>query len=630
MSSTSPFAFDVDTLNTFVAGDLGIADSIFDATITPVANGITDPKTKANFILLSTPNKNSGLWAVEKTFVSGSLELLKPHIELVRTCLEMFGHLQYVETCITGGLNPINDPNSFINTYTSNQAQMATFKTGYEPSSTLAVPNPPKPPQLFLGYFTRSKDNGDVSPSQPSSSLLTSTTSNSSDGNNQWPQYVTESDYQADQLNLLTPKISFLDSATQQLIITGREDSLSDEFSDMESQNQLVTNFQSITPSNIAHYYRIVTLNYQGFQVDVDPEEDYDITIVKKTSGTDGSQGYLETFTITATLKQGAQGGTTEGSGFPDPLLPANLLKASKYYTKYALPVIVNKYVTVLHLFDVVISDPVNFIGPIIKEKLIEFFEMFDPTLNPILNPGLKALPSTDPNKIKYLKYWTSDNKFVLDGTTSINIGLMDITLIIKDGEISFIEGKLPPPVLAVKNKYTIISISLGDDFTKSGAKINANGTQFTYNGIQPVWSNGSILIAGTESPNIKVVLCYIAMTLNFSNGLLSLYKTLLTKLFKIKNIPVAYNTFLTFSDFKDLLKKDAVFTDLGATNDDVTTVPFFNAGVVNSTVIDRFKKMIIGTNSNNTTKGIINDGFMPIQDGIMNTRISPDPAITV
>jgi hypothetical protein len=272
----------------------------------------------------------------------------------------------------------------------------------------------------------------------------------------------------------------------------------------------------------------------------------------------------------------------------------------------------------------------VNFIGPIIKEKLIEFFEMFDPTLNPILNPGLKALPSTDPNKIKYLKYWTSDNKFVLDGTTSINIGLMDITLIIKDGEISFIEGKLPPPVLAVKNKYTIISISPGDDFTKSGAKINANGTQFTYNGIQPVWSNGSILIAGTESPNIKVVLCYIAMTLNFSNGLLSLYKTLLTKLFKIKNIPVAYNTFLTFSDFKDLLKKDAVFTDLGATNDDVTTVPFFNAGVVNSTVIDRFKKMIIGTNSNNTTKGIINDGFMPIQDGIMNTRISPDPAITV
>ena len=97
MPSTKEFVFNASKFNPYIIGDLGVADRIFTEDVQPKINQCKTPKDKLDFQNMIYPvNKKTGLWALEKTFLSSSVELNKSIIELNKHALELMGHLEYL------------------------------------------------------------------------------------------------------------------------------------------------------------------------------------------------------------------------------------------------------------------------------------------------------------------------------------------------------------------------------------------------------------------------------------------------------------------------------------------------------------------------------------------------------
>lgn len=560
MASNKPFAFDVQKLNKLLNGNIGIADKIHELQIKPILDAISDPIQKDAFLKLSEPNQKAGLHAMEGTVISSMLESYKPVIELAKICLELFGGFEYTIATLAGGPNPENDPNSFIGALNANKAEMDTFPTGMSNSSNSGSGTEPAlPPVVFLGQFRRDLPTGNIYSynSVPLNNEFTI-------GVN-WPQFQDYNDFYNESINIkLLPKINTLDAATQQTIIDGRTDSMSDEWDEMEDDAQLKANFQNDFGPGVDYikYYKPVETQYLNETIEIDIEGDYDVVVNKTTDDQllSANPYYHDTFYIYATIKPDAVPNTNPGATkSPANFAGGKIIKAIKAFLKRVLPIITKKLIPIITAIQQLLSNPVEFIGQILMTKLKEKFEMFD--------PSIKSLPKNDP---KRKRYW-SDDTFVLDGIAVIDVGLIAITLGLKDGLPTFQIGKqtLPP------------------------------GTK--------------------EQPLLKQVANIVALPINFLKGLIDSFKELMKKFFKVKELGNVVPDFLSFQWVKDLMGKEKLFEFLGAPGGDITKIPFLQVpseGMVELVpgMINAFLKMILS---------IIN-GFITIPNTIFNLELVP------
>lgn len=548
MASSVPFAFDVDKLTNFINGDLGIADAIHKAQIAPLVNKAKTKEDKATFNKVSEPNKKTGLWAIERAFISSSLETQKPYIELIKICLELFGHLDVVKTKLTGGSNPLNNPDSMINAFNKSSKSMDKIKTGYEQKNPNVDPNATLPTTLYLSTYI---DNAGVSP------IALNVNNGGVNIGSNWPQYTSYDEFYNEQINeILLPKISTLDKDEQKQILDGRLETIADEWKQMENDNQIKkTNLYGyFNNDNYHHYFKPQIITYLGKQVEIDPEEDYDIKFSFTDLGQNNGVNVIR-YDITATLKE-----QTNGSKAKPEFYVPNLVGAVKYFIKKALNVIISKLIPVINALKKVISKPVEFVGDIFLNKIKEHFEMLDPDLK-----------HKDPFDKDRRKYWTTDGKFTLDGSTALSIGLLNITIGLKDAVPTFKVGKETLP----KNNV--------------------------------------------EPPPFKTVANLVALPINFLKGILDIFVNLFKNLFSIVKIPKTILDFLTFKDFKDLLSIEKILEFLGAEGGDIKKLPLLsipkdgNISLVPEMILS-FLKMIIQ---------FIN-GFIGIPNTIMNFELVP------
>jgi len=543
--STAPFAFDINKLNNFVNGDIGIADAIMKAQFAPIASSIKTPQDKAVFDKASTPNKKSGIHAMEKTVISSMLESQKPLIELAKICLELFGSVEYVVKVLIGGSNPLNDPNSMIASFKSNKKDMDKMKTGFE--KTEQPPNneiPPLPNVIYLGKYRRNQPTGDVNAlnTEPENSEFWLT--------RYWPQYQNYDEFYNEEVTSLQQSIATLDQGMQQEITDNRLESIADEWSEMSEEFQL----KGQVPDNISRYFKIITTTYLNNEIVIDIENDYDVKVTKKIE--DNLQDienpyYFEDFYLTATIKPEVANktSTAQPKNFPG----GNLVKAVRQFIKATVPIIIKKLIPFITAFTTLMSDPVKFLGDILMTKLKEHFEMFD--------PAIKGTPAGD-------KYWSGD-KFVLDGVAAIGAGIFNITLGLKNGIPTFKVGKEK--------------------------------------------------VEGPEQPILKQVANIVAMPINMLKGILDFFTGLITKLFKVQELPKTIEDFLSFKWIKDLLSLEKLLEFLGAKDGDITKIPFLSipqgadASLVKG-MIEAFLKMIIQ---------FIN-GFITIPNTILNIELVP------
>jgi len=554
MASSVPFAFDVDKLNRFVNGDIGIADLIHKIQIAPILNTIPTKKDKDIFFKLQEPNRKAGLWAVEKSVISTMLDSQKPFIELAKICLEMFGALEQTITILIGGPNPLNKPDSFAGANALNKDKMATFKTGMEPDPVPPGEEPIPPPNIFLGKYFRNNALGNVSPlnSGPEKGEF-------------YPGFYLQQYQNFQQFNdsenaKLQKDIADVPEDIKPDIIDGRFQSIGDEWSEMDSENQLRKkyNLEFGFGNNMLKYFIPTKVQYLNKEVEIDVETDYDISVIK-TNNVDNNGAVYQDFYISAVLKPEA-GPVGIGQKAQPLVFPGNnLVWAVKTFLKKALPVIIKKLIPVIVAIQKLLSKPVEFIGGILMEKLKEYFEMFDPTL--------KNKPEDDKDR---QKYW-SGNKFVMDGVAALDIGLMKITLGLKDGIPSFKVGKdaIPP---------------------------NTN-----------------------EQPILKQVANLAALPINFLKGVFDSFKNLLKNLFNIKKLPSVVSDFISFKWIKDLMSLEKMLEFLGAKNGDLSTIPFLSIPKSGATqlvpgMIQAFLKMIVN---------FIN-GFIGIPNTILNIQLVP------
>lgn len=554
MPSSVPFAFDVEKLNRFVNGDIGIADTIHKAQIAPILSAIPTKKDKDIFTKLQEPNRAAGMWAIEKTIISSMLDSQKPFIELIKICLEMFGALEYTVRVLTGGPNPLNDANSFAGANAANKDKMSTFKTGMEPEPIPPGEEPVPPGLIFLGKYYRNNALGNVTPinSGPEKGEFYP--------GFYWEQYQSFQQFNISEDAKLQKQIADVPEDIKPDIISGRFESIGDEWSEMESENQLRKKFNlEFGPGNNLFKYFIPTkVQYLNKEVEVDIEEDYDVSVIK-TSSVDNNGAIYQDFYIYATIKPDA-GPPGPGKQAQPLVFPGNnLVLAVKAFLKRALPVIIKKLIPVIVALQKLMTKPVEFVGGIMMEKLKEYFEMFD--------TALKSKPESDE---KRNKYWSGD-KFVMDGVATLDVGLMKITMGLKDGLPTFKVGKddLPPD-------------------TK-------------------------------EQPILKTVANLVALPINFLKGILDSFKNLLKNLFKIQKLPSTVSDFITFKWVKDLMSMEKMLEFLGAKNGDLSTIPFLSIPKVGAVqlvpdMIKAFLKMIVH----------FLNGFIGIPNTIMNVELVP------
>lgn len=556
MSSNKPFVFNVDKLNKFALGDIGIADTIYKAQIEPILNTITDEQSKAMFINLSKPDKKSGLWAFEKTVISSMLESQKPFIELIKICLELFGSIEHVITILLGGSNPLNDSNSFSGAFKVNQAKMLKFKTGLDTKKTEPNPNQILPLRIFLGEFQRDALIGNVYSlnSQPLAGEGEFTIGHD------WQQYQNYNNFYDLEYTKLQNEVKDVPEDIKPDIIQGRFNSINDEWSAMQTDNQITKTYGNllVLPDNISKYFIPQETQYLNKTITIDPENDYNLvvrrTVISPTK---------ERFYIYGILKNDNQEESSNQPAQPSSYYgiiadPTSIIVAVKTFIKSVLPIITKKLIPVIIALQKIISKPVEFIGNILMTKLKEHYQLFD--------PSIKGTPNGD-------KYW-SGNNFVLDGVAVLDIGLLKMTLGLKKGLPTFKAGKDP---------------------------------------ISPDTK---------EQPLLKAVTNLVALPINFLKGILDAFKDLMKKLLDIKKLPEVFTDFTTFKWIKDLLALPKLMEFLGASgnlNDGTFKIPFFTMPTGGNMLlvpemIKGFIKMIIH---------FIN-GFISIPNTIMNIELVP------
>lgn len=521
MASSKIFVIDAEKLNKFVNGDLGIADNIHKVQITPVLSTIQTEEDRAIFMKLQEPNKKSGLWAVEKTFITTALENYKPFIEMIKVSLEMFGHIEYTVMLLTGGPNPLNLDQSFLGAFSANKEDQAKIVTGYEQTPVPEVPVSPPPTDVFLGYFRRNGASGDVFALGPAGNT-SGRVYNKDDNHFVWPQNTEFNDFRQKEIDKMVPKISKLEEDIKKLIMDGRESSIADEWSEMDTdkwlggtneKKQLAEAIDPTFPSNLKFFYKPLEIVHNNENIVVDIEADYIVNIDKYTNN--DADDFYQTFLITAKLNPDKS--TEKKKAKPDPL-PSSLLAAVTYFFNKALNVIINKFIPTLEAFKTLMKSPVEFLGNILMEKMKEHFELFDISIK---------------DKDKYdktrMKYWTFEDQFVLDGKNVMDVGIFKITIEIKDGIPSF---KVGTEELSEDNK---------------------------------------------ENPIIKTLTNLVAMPLNVLKGILDIFINLFKSLFKVQELPQVFADFVSLQAFTELMSLEKILEFLGAKDGDIKTIPMLN-----------------------------------------------------
>ena len=512
MPSTKELVFDRTKFDKYIKGDLGIGDLIHKQETLPIINQAKTPQDKAVLAPLIVPNKKTGLWALEKSFINTAFDLNRPLIEMNKHLLELFGHLEYIMTCISGGPNPFNLPSSYANAFKQNISDMRKFKTQFEPESLntagqTELPPPTLPAVVFLGRFNSIGDS--IGPDGQDTDRFSIDSSNKV-----WPQYQSFEEFRDEQTNLIFEETAEVDEPYKSDIRDSRSDSFDDEWDDMSNKNQLRKN-HNFLPTGIKKYYRPLKVEYQNQEVEIDLEEDYDIDVTTTLNSEN-----IPTYIIIANLKPSvslANQPTLDGQQnnsqpqTPDPIPSQSYASAAKFFFKKTLKVILKQYLPVLIKTKKLLASSDTYVGDLLISHMIKNFEMFD--------PALRSKRNTDPIKQKYFV----DNKFVMDGIVNMDVDKFKNYLEIQNQSLKLKPGKKSTKI---QQSSTIMLVDL------------------------------------------------IAMMTNYLNQMIDVYLSFLLGLFKIKNIPTTLPGFLTYQSFRNILLPTNIIKMLGGQGVNLLTIP--------------------------------------------------------
>lgn len=531
MPSNKQLVFDRTKFDKYIIGDLGIGDLIHKQETLPIVAQAKTPQDKKLLEPLIVPNKKTGLWALEKTFINTAFDLNRPLIEMNKHLLELFGHLEYIVTCISGGPNPFNLSSSYAFAFKQNIADMKKFKTNFEPetlanSGQTELPPPVLPPTIFLGRFNSVGDSiGTANYELDKFSLQTN--------NRIWPQYQSFEQFTQEQTNLIFQETEAVDEPYKSDIRNSRSDSFPDEWDDMDNKNQLRKNFNYL-PAKIKKYYIPTTVEYQGKEVEIDIEEDYTIDVLITR---DDQQ--VPTYIITALLKESVSLANQESVGnlnnnqpqTPDPIPSQSYASAAKFFFKKTLKVILKKYLPVLIKTKQLLASSDKYVGDIMISYMLKNYEMFD--------PQLPNKPNTDPIKQKYF----INGKFVMDGVANMNVDKF-------------------------KNYLEIINQT---PKIKPGSKTTK-----------------------VQQSSTLMLLDLTAFATNYLNQMIDVYASFLLGLFKIKNLPTMLPGFLSYQSFRNVLLRTNIITMLGGRGIDLLTIPCWIEPPQRNNEMERTFKQIV------------------------------------
>lgn len=512
MSSNKELVFDRTKFDKYINGDLGIGDLIHRQETLPIVNQAKTPQDKALLAPLIVPNKKTGLWALEKSFINTAFDLNRPLIEMNKHLLELFGHLEYITTCISGGPNPFNLSSSYANAFKQNIGDMRKFKTEFEPETLnnagqTELPPPTLPQVIFLGRFNSLGESiGTDGQETDRFSIETE--------NRKWPQYQSFEEFTNEQTDLIFQETAEVDEPYKSDIRNSRSDSFNDEWDDMTNKNQLKRN-HNLLPPNIKKYYRPLKVEFQNQEVEIDIEDDYEIDVTTTLNDEN-----LPTYLIIANLKESvslANQPTLEGQQnnsqpqTPDPIPSQSYASAAKFFFKKTIKVILKQYLPVIIKTKKLLAKSDEYVGDLLVSHMIKNFEMFDPTL--------RTKPNNDPIKQKYF----IDDRFVMDGIVNLDVDKFKNYLEIQNQSLKLKPGKKK---VKIEQSSTILLVDL------------------------------------------------IAMMTNYSNQMIDVYLSFLLGLFKIKSIPTVLPGFLSYQSFRNVLLRPNIISMLGGQGVDLLTIP--------------------------------------------------------
>lgn len=398
MSTNKPFIPNIQILKDFVEGDIKITE----AFLTPVLSSIGGKsKNDVDNKLFEEQSKNAtkGFKSLEKTIVSTFYENQKPIIEGVLLLLDLFAALELTKAYISGGKNPMKDPESFTSQKAANTETINQISK--QDTSVVAYPE-----TILLCKFDSNNNNVDINLDTPSYYGT-------------WEKYTTYE--QLVQLRRAQHEKDFSTFTPEERnnMFNDRLDMISQEYQHARENNQIKD--VDFIDDVIKFTFDIKTINYQGKEVQVDIDSDYRIEITKEDIDSD-----YKHFTYYAIRKQPGEIDSAENLKSGPDFIPSDPAKAIKIFLKQVIPLLSKKLIAFIKLLQKIISDPANVLLIPLTEKLKDKFEFLD--------PSLKNKPKTD--KLRS-QYYDTNDKFILDGSAKISLFSKEIGLTIKNGDVS-------------------------------------------------------------------------------------------------------------------------------------------------------------------------------------------------
>jgi hypothetical protein len=474
-----PFAPKLEELQSFIQGDIGIAKSIKEAVMASNLAKIQDEKVRASFITANekVDTTNSGLSSLEKTVISSMTESLKPIKELSLAALELFAKAELFIAKVFGGANPAYIAGSFMELFSA----ITETKQAAMPEKILVG----KYDSTGKWMLSDNSDKGDM--------FWT---------DKQWPQIGSLKDLK--ELRIGKLNVDALDEADRVSFTENLASNVSEEWENTKKEGQII-NPQLNYPAALRKRFAEINIKIKGVDYTIDIENDYTISKVVKNNN----------ILIVATIKDSAK---DKG---PKTFAP-NLLRLIPLFFSLVLPVITKKIMPEIQAIKEMLRDIKSFIVTLVTKKLQENFEFMD--------PAVMSAPAGDPTRDKY---YTKDGKFLLAGTSGIEL-------------LGF-----------------YIGISLDNGILTPVFKKPADGTP--------------------EQPIIKFVLDFIKAPIEFIMGVIKAFTDLIKAFSKPASIPGAIVEFITFKWLIELISPEKLLEFIGVKN---MEVPFMGTAVIKKQIV--------------------------------------------
>lgn len=378
MSSTKPFIPDPIKLNTFTQGDVGITESFLNTLLSPLESKLNFQDDIEN-LRNQIKDMTEGIKSLEKTVISTMFETYKPIIDGVKIILDLFVTLEKIKANIIGGLNPNADIDSFIS----------------QKLKSLQTPNVILYPQNIL--LVRYDNNFNT---------LNSITEPNYFGD--WSRAISYENFISNKRIEHNINFTFFESSERDSMFLDRIESLNEEYN-WSINNKLTATID--LPEQLKFYFDTQTINFQGNDIIVDIEGDYNLFVEVQ-----GDDNY-KTFSFYANRKSETE---LNAQNLNTGLLTPNFVKATRIFGKELIPIVSKRIVQYLALLQKVSVDPASLLIEPLLTKARENFKF------------LTTTPDTDIKKKYYI-----DNKFILDGKASINILGKEVGIQIKSGAIT-------------------------------------------------------------------------------------------------------------------------------------------------------------------------------------------------